>query len=244
LRFLPEDYMKPYPIMMILQSKPVIVIGGGRVAARKVPHLLECGAQVTIVSPELVHDLKELTRQGLVQWIQKEFDAGLFDRFPSPVLVFGTTDRREVNVAIYEAATERGIPCNIADVPDLCSFIVPGTVRQGDMTIAVSTGGASPALTRRIREDLQERFGPEYCLMTRLMAGLRREILSLGATSQENKPLFMSIVDSDLLDALRARDRDRAARTLARVLPAEIDPMEALERAIDDTWGEGTDQWT
>ena len=153
--------MKPYPIMMILAGKRVIVVGGGRVGMRKIMGLVESGARVVVISPELEQDLQSLAHQGQIDWVAETFDEALLDRYPDVLLVFGTTDRREINVAIHKACVERRIPCNIADVPDLCTFIVPAVITQGDLMIAVSTGGASPALARRIREELEKSYGPE-----------------------------------------------------------------------------------
>ncbi len=101
--------------------------------------------------------------------------------------VFGTTDNREVNLRVYRACVDRKIPCNIADVPDLCTFIVPAVITQGDLMIAVSTGAHPRPWPDGIREDLEERFGPEYAEMTRLMGELRKLVLAIGMPSEENK---------------------------------------------------------
>ena len=136
--------MKPYPIMMSLGGKQAIVVGGGRVGMRKIMGLLESGAQVVVISPKLEQKLKVLAHQGQIEWVPGPFDQALLDRSPEAVLVFGTTDQREVNVAIHKACVDRKILCNIADVPDLCTFIVPAVITQGDLMIAVSTGWGLP----------------------------------------------------------------------------------------------------
>jgi len=218
--------------MMNLVEKRVLVVGGGRVATRKVRGLLESGAAVTVVSPELDPELAELAVSGQVEWIQSRFDESCMDLYPDTLLVFGTTDNREVNVRIHKAAMERKIPCNIADVPDLCTFIVPAVITQGDLMIAVSTGGASPALARRIREDLEKRFGPEYAAMTQLLGDIRRQVLKTGSTSDENKKLFMEIVDSGILSALKDNDHDRVLGILRSILPEEVDAETAVESPI------------
>jgi len=218
--------------MMNLVEKRVLVVGGGRVATRKVRGLLESGAAVTVVSPELDPELAELAVSGQVEWIQSRFDESCIDLYPVMLLVSGTTDNREVNVRIHKAAMERKIPCNIADVPDLCTFIVPAVITQGDLMIAVSTGGASPALARRIREDLEKRFGPEYAAMTQLLGDIRRQVLKTGSTSDENKKLFMEIVDSGILSALKDNDHDRVLGILRSILPEEVDAETAVESPI------------
>lgn len=221
--------MKPYPVMMNLDGKQVIVVGGGRVALRKIRSLILSGTRVVVISPKIEDELEELVSQGTIAWIPEPFRASLLDRYPDAVLIFGTTDARDVNVAIHAAAVERRIPCNIADVPDLCTFIVPAVITQGDLMIAVSTGGASPALARRIREDLEKRYGPEYAAMTQLLGELRKRVLQTSSTSDDNKKLFLEIVDSEILTALRQKDREKALEILRAILPREVDAENAME---------------
>jgi len=222
--------VKPYPVMMNLDERQAIVVGGGRVAARKIASLLESGARVTVISPELETQLEELADSGAIHWLPETFEEAHLDRYSHAALVFGTTDSREVNIRIHDAAVARKIPCNIADVPDLCTFIVPAVITQGDLIIAVSTGGSSPALARRIREDLEGRYGPEYAAMTRLMGELRKLVLAAGSPSDENKKLFLEIVDSEILTALRENDRDRALEILKAILPGNLDLDPVMEK--------------
>jgi precorrin-2 dehydrogenase / sirohydrochlorin ferrochelatase len=217
--------------MMNLAGKRAVVVGGGSVGYRKVASLLDSGAIVTIISPELTRDLEKLAEDGTIEWVQEPFEEPLLDRLSDAVLVFGATDHREVNVKIHNAAVERRIPCNIADVPDLCTFTVPAVITQGELLIAVSTGGSSPALARRIREDLQKRFGPEYAEMTRVMGELRKLVLRTGSSSDENKKLFTEIVDSEILSALRDNDRDKVLAILRTILPEEVNPDAAIEES-------------
>lgn len=221
--------MRHYPVMMNLENKPVLVIGGGGVAYRKIQGLLESGAFVTVVAVEIKPQIEKLAQSGKITWIAENFAPSHIHRQPSTILVFGATNNREVNVAIYETATALKIPCNIADVPDLCSFIVPALITQGDLMIAVSTSGSSPALARRIREELSDRYGPEYAEMTRFMGELRKIILRAGGASEENKELFLRVVDSELLTAIRSNDRDRIREILRDILPTEIDPSQVLQ---------------
>jgi len=225
--------VRPYPVMMSLVARRVIVIGGGRVALRKVRSLLESGALVTVVSPELHEELRELATDESIEWFPEAFDEAHLDRHPDLALVFGTTNRREVNVRIHAAAVARKLPCNIADVPDLCTFIVPAVITQGDLIIAVSTGGSSPALARRIREDLEKQYGPEYAAMTRMMGDLRKLVLGMGGSSDENRRIFKEIVESDLLAALRENDRDRALEILKTILPEALNAVEAMDNPQD-----------
>ena len=220
--------MKPYPVMMNLQDKQVVVVGGGRVAYRKTIGLLDSGANVAVISPELVEELQELHNESKISWVPERFSPDQLDEFEPITLVFGATDIRDVNVSLSNEAMRRRIPCNIADVPDLCTFIVPAVITQGDLIISVSTGGASPALARRIREDLEKKFGPEYAMMTKLMGELRKQIVRNGSDSEANKKVFMEIVDSRLLPALRKNDLDEAAMVLSEIIPDEVDALKAI----------------
>lgn len=225
--------MKPYPVMMNLENKQVLVVGGGRVALRKVTSLLECGAKVSVVSPELDPDLQLLAEREQITVHKIPFEDTILDSYPDTLLVFGTTNSRNVNIEIYNSAAKRKIPCNIADVPDLCTFIVPAVIMQGDLMIAVSTGGSSPALARRIREDLSRRFGPEYAEMTRLMAELRKRVLAMGSSSDSNKQIFLDVVDSQLLEAIKSNDTKRALEILQAILPPILDAEAVLKTASD-----------
>ena len=200
-------------------------------ALRKVTGLLESGAEVIVVSPKLEQGLEELVDSGDIQWIAESFDDSILDLRPETALVFGATDNRDVNLKIHAAAVKRKIPCNIADVPELCTFIVPAVVSRGDLVISISTGGSSPALARRIREDLENQYGPEYAEMTSILAELRKQVLSAGTSSEQNKELFMRIVDSDLLSAIKAKDRKRALEILTEILPNWIDADKAIKAA-------------
>jgi len=226
--------------MLNVHDRTAVVVGGGRVALRKTLGLLACGANVVVIAPQLNEEMRALAIRDKIQWIEQEFCDNVLDDIIDPIMVFGTTNKRDINVEIYRAATARKIPCNIADVPDLCTFIVPAVINQGDLMIAVSTGGASPALAKRIREDLEKRFGPEYAEMTKLMGELRKEIIGQGKTSDENKRLFGALLDSGLLEALRANDKDRVFEILASILPSDLNPESALGETVNASlpkWG-------
>ncbi len=231
--------MKPYHLAMNIQEKPVMVVGGGQVALRKVRTLKECGAIVTIVSPALAPELQRLVDEEDVLWIPAHFDEIVMNGSQQPVLVFGTTDDREVNVRIHQAAEAREIPCNIADVPDLCTFTVPAVFSRGALSISISTSGKSPALARRIREELEEQYGPEYALMTEILGLVRALVLSDGNPSDENRKLFFDILDSDLLSALRDGDRERAVGILRTILPPTIDPEPVVTEAMNGGFPSG-----
>lgn len=145
--------------MIDLSGRLSVVVGGGTVAERKVETLLGFGAEILVVSPTLTPSLEELYRTGRILVERRPYREGDLER---AFLAIGATDDREVNRRLSEEAKRRGIPVNIVDDPLLSTFIAPSIVKRGDLVIAISTGGASPALAKRIRQELEEHYGEEY----------------------------------------------------------------------------------
>ncbi len=183
-------------------------------AARKVERLLECGAVVTVVARDLEDTLRERVQAGQILHREGEYDesclAGAF-------LVIGATDREEVNERIAADGRARGILVNIVDDPRHCDFILPALLTRGSLTIAVSTDGKSPALARRIREELAERFGPEYADYLELLGRLREQVIAAGRSSAENREIFTALVNSPLYDHLRAERREEAQALIREI---------------------------
>ncbi len=162
------------PIFCDLRGRSVVVIGGGNVAERKIKGLVEAGAAVTVISPEVTPLLSGMVEQGLVQLVPRQFQNG---DLHGAWLVVAATDDEAVQKSVYNEAQERRIFCNVVDKPEVCSFIVPSTVRRGDLCLAISTGGRSPALAKALRKDLEKKFGPEWSVMISLIGKLRALIL-------------------------------------------------------------------
>ncbi len=159
-----------YPIYADLTGRAVLIVGGGLVAARKVGALLKRQIRVTVVAPEICTELRELTvDSGLVIHQRAYQRADLAEHW----LVIAATDDSELNQEVFAQATEARIFCNVVDKPELCTFHVPAVVRQGLLQIAISTGGASPALARNIRQKLEEQFGPAYEELLQALLELR-----------------------------------------------------------------------
>lgn len=215
--------MSYYPIMIDLTDREVLVVGGGSVAGRKIATLIEYGAVVSVVSRELSPELKNLVDSGRVKYLGGEFSlVFLKDKF----LAFAATDDSDLNRRISRAAQAKGMLINAVDQPADCTFIVPSIIRQGDLTISVSTSGKSPALAKRIREKLSSIFGNEYGLFLRMMGKIRESVLSRSSDQKENSRVFHSIVDSDLLDAIQANDLEKAATILSECLGQDIKTAE------------------
>lgn len=211
---------KYYPVSLDLTDKRCVIIGGGEVAERKAERLIECGAQVTVVSLSLTSLLEDRKKARKIDHIdtayQKKAIHGAF-------MVIGATDRDDVNEQISQDALSLGILVNIVDDPDKCNFILPSLVQQGDLSIAVSTGGKSPALARKIKEDLQQQFGPEYERLLMIMGPLRKKILAQGHVSGDNKVVFAELVRSDILQAIRDGNRGLVEKIIYDISGIEMD---------------------
>lgn len=204
-----------------LAGRACLVVGAGGVGLRKIRALAECEPErLVIVEPaEASPELLDVARLPFVSLLPRGFqDADLDGVF----LVIAATSRPEVNRRIADLCRERAILCNVIDMPEKGSFIVPSCVRRGDLEIAVSTGGDSPALTKRIRKDLQDRFGEEYAGFLLLMSRLRPLVLALGRETEANTALFRALVGSQLLPALRLGDAVLAREELSTLLPTEL----------------------
>ena len=192
-----------YPAYIDIKGKRCLVAGGGKVAERKVKLLLKCNAMVSVVSPELIRRLKELNSKGKIKFFKGEFkEKYLKDMF----LVIGATDNSEVNLKIYKAASKKNILVNIVDSPEICNFIVPSIVERGDLIIAISTGGKSPALSKKLRKELEDRYGFEYSKFLNTMGSLRKKISSKIRDKKKREEIYNKLVDSDIIKLIRDGD--------------------------------------
>src|SRR5712691_10815036 len=207
--------MRYYPIFLDLSTHPCLVIGGGTVAERKVESLLQARGQVTVVSPTLTPKLRSWVADQVITAHERPYRPGDLKGF---ALVFAATDDEELQRQIAAEAKAAGVFLNVVDRPALCSFIVPAIVCQGDLTLAISTGGASPALAKKIRQTLEENFGSEYALALQLLARVRERVLRNGLSADERLRLFTALADSPLLDYLRERQVDKINALLQKTV--------------------------
>ena len=217
--------MKYYPISLDLSGRACVIVGGGEVAERKVMRLLDCGAEVSVISETLTPGLEQMKRAGKIRHLASTYAEPVLD---GAFLVFGTTDDAGVNEAVCRDARKRGILVNIADDPKRCDFILPSFCEQGDLQIAVSTGGKSPALARRVRMELESLYGPEYAVYLAILGELRKAVVSRGCPSAENKKLFEAVVESDILDKIRRGEREQVERLIRELTGVEMN----LERLM------------
>jgi precorrin-2 dehydrogenase/sirohydrochlorin ferrochelatase len=176
-----------YMACLDLRDRSCLVVGGGTIAAEKVKGLLDCEARVTVVAPRIAEAIKKLP----VTLQVRAFEPTDLD---GQLLVIAATDDRSVNEAVSVAAAARSLLCNVADDPELCSFILPAIVRHDPILVGVSTGGASPALAQRIRSDIAQVVGPEHARLARQLAALRPWAKRTLPTYEERRDYFQALV--------------------------------------------------
>ncbi|GMU23657.1 MAG: hypothetical protein AMXMBFR13_37350 [Phycisphaerae bacterium] len=205
-----------YPVELVLTDRPVLVVGGGQVAARKVAGLLSAQAQVRVVSPEFTPELEnrtDITREA------REY---------TPVcltgvhLVFACTDDPAVNAQIAADARKTGILCNVADAPDDCDFLVPAVLRRGLLTIAVGTGGTGPRLAALLRDRLESQFGPEFAILTEELVRARRIVQDRVSDPAVRRQILETLCTDCSLKLLTARDREAWRQWFERVTQARL----------------------
>ncbi len=223
--------MRYYPINLDLRGKRCVVFGGGRVAERKVARLLECGAHVAVVAPELSEGLAELAEAGRLQHVPDGYDEEHLD---SAFLVIGATNDEAINAQVSQECAAANILCNIVDDPERCSFTLPALVARGDFCLAVSTGGKSPALAKRVRQELEKLYGEEYAGFVDLMGKVRDRLLAQEVGSEaERAARFERLAGSDLPRLIKADERAAIDALLAEVL-GEGFSLAELEAVSED----------
>lgn len=212
--------MSYYPAFLDLSGRLVLVVGGGRVAGRKVASLLEAGARVRLVSLALNPETAALAQDERVELHERAYAPQDFDGVS---LCICATNQEALNRQVADEASKRGIFVNVVDVPPLCSFIVPASLRRGNLCLAISTGGDSPSSAALLRKKLEQEFGPEWGPYLKLMRAVRNHVIARGRTSDENKVLFSALAASDLREAVARRDTAQIERILQSVLGPEHD---------------------
>ncbi len=207
--------MRYFPIQLDIRGRRCLVVGGGGVGTRKAKSLLSYGGRVTVVSPEVTDDLRGLAARGEIALRLRAYESadlqGVF-------LVIGATDDEMLNGRIRSDAEQQKILCNIADRPEQCNFILPAVVQRGNLVITVSTSGQSPALAKKLRQDLQAQFGNEYAWFLELMGAIRKRLLAEAHAPEAHKPIFERLVHSDILAWIREDRRNDIDRLLAEIL--------------------------
>lgn len=189
-----------FPLFFKLNGQKVLVVGGGSVAVRKVRQLLNFGAEITVISPELAEELQELVTKNKLKWIEREYSSSEAGDYS---LVIATTDDNEVNLHIYNDSVSKNIPINIVDKPELCTVFFPSIVSRGDMTIAIGSDGRAPFFTRAVRKELEKLIPQEYEKKVELSGIFREFVSGKNISSGSRQGLFerfLSEIETKLAD--------------------------------------------
>lgn len=205
-----------YPVVLKLAGRRCVVVGGGSVATRKVGTLVRSGADVVVVAPEVAPEIESFAASGGVRVERRPFEPSDLD---GAFLAFAATDSRSVNQTVAEAADERGVLTNVADDPSRSDFTNPGLVRRRDITLAISTGGRSPAFARFLREQLQDWLTDARCALLEVMADVRRDLRSAGKPLDSER-WRRALDDEQVTRSIEAGDREGARRRIFETLMA------------------------
>ncbi len=197
-----------YIACLKLSGRKCLVVGGGEIGLDKVEGLLACDGDVTLIAPEAIEPLQELAREGSIHWEQRDYRP---EDLEGTLMVIASTDDTDVNIGIYEDAERRAMLVNIVDVPPLCNFILPAIIRTGPLAIAISTAGASPALAKRIRNEIAEEYGEPYAKLAVMLNDVRGWAKGTLPTYQDRKAFFESIVNGEPDPVELLRQGDEAA---------------------------------
>jgi precorrin-2 dehydrogenase/sirohydrochlorin ferrochelatase len=208
------------PIFLDVTGRDCVVVGGGEVAARKVESLLEAGARVTVVSPHLSPPMASLASNGSVIHIARDYRRG---DIRGCVLAYAATDDPKLHRELAAEARALGIPVNVVDVPELCTFIAPAVMKRGALQIAISTGGASPAFAARLRRELEDRFGTEYARTLEVLRAARHRLHADEIDPAERTRRLKDLANSALSEAIAAGDVAAIERILATHLGDGVD---------------------
>ena len=198
-----------YPVFIDVRDRTCVVVGGGNIGEEKVSKLLDCGAKVLVISPEVTERVRNLVDDDNVTWTQRGYRPG---DLKGAFIAIAATDDSKVNERIAAEAEERNVLLNVVDVTHLCTFIAPSVVRKGDVTIAVSTGGTSPALARKFREELSRSPLLDLADLTPLLSDARAELKKIGAKVDPDH--WQECIDEDLLHMVQAGRMEEARETL------------------------------
>jgi len=204
--------MKPvtlFPMFLKLSARPCLVVGAGAIAESKIASLLEAGGRVRVVAPEATQQVGSWAQSNTIEWRQRPFQPrdleGMF-------LAVAATSSTELHEQIFALATQRGVLCNIVDVPPLCDFYYPSVVQRGALQIAISTAGQSPALAQRLRKQLEDQFGPEYQEWLAQLSEAREKLHSTKIDPEERKRLLHEQASEEAFEAF-LRNRHQSKRS-------------------------------
>jgi precorrin-2 dehydrogenase/sirohydrochlorin ferrochelatase len=206
-----------------------LVIGGGEVAERKVLSLLEAGARVQVISPQITERIHQLANEKAIVFIEREYRSGDLDK---AFLVISATDNPAINAAIATEADRLNILLNVVDSPAECNFVVPASVIRGNLLISVSTSGKSPAFAKKIRQQIEQSYGLEYGPLLEILGYCRKFILEQVSDIEVRKQIFGQLAESILPEMIRNKDIPQILETIRRILKEKNFPHPKLEEEI------------
>jgi precorrin-2 dehydrogenase / sirohydrochlorin ferrochelatase len=204
--------MKPeklFPIFLKLSARPCLVVGAGAIAESKIASLLEAGARVRVVAPEATPQISSWVQSNAIEWHRRPFESADLE---GVFLVVAATSSTDLHERIFEEATQRGVLCNIVDVPRLCDFYYPSVVQRGALQIAISTSGQSPALAQRLRKQLEDQFGLEYEEWLAHLGDTREKLFSTKLDPEERKRLLHEAASEEAFESF-LKNRPRSKRS-------------------------------
>ena len=208
------------PVALNLERRSVLVVGAGAVGTQKVLDFLACGAVVTVVSPVASEAVRREAAAGQIRWLERGYAPGDAD---GQFFVMVATDDPETNAAIYAEVSERGQLINVCDDPEHCNVIFASKIERGPLTLSIFTHGASPALSKRVRRELERVLGPEYEALAVWLAEVRPRVRALpGLTQPERQRIYERLVYSEALFLFAEGDREGAVRLLEEILAEEV----------------------
>lgn len=210
---------KYYPANLDLENKNCVVVGAGIVAQRKARRLLECGAKVLVISPEITPGLKRLAAEKKILYNNKEVD---HSDLRGAYLVIAATQDRKINSFVSAYCRKKGILINAVDSPAECNFILPAIVRRGSLTISISTDGISPALAKKIRQELEKKFGVEYAKLLRVLKYTRPRAIKKIKSAKARKVFFQKLLQPGILSLLKRNKEDLAKTRIAAYLSESV----------------------
>lgn len=207
--------MRYYPVYLDLKDRPVLVTGGGLIAEGKAVQLVEAGARVRIVSPDLTPRLAELAESRKIEYRQGKFQA---DDLNGVALVISATNDQAANEEVAWLAAKLGLLYNIVDQPALCNFITPALVTRGDIQISVSTGGGSPSVAQRVKREIGDLIGDEYGELLEVAAEMRAEAKRLIPDFEQRRKVLQAFAESQAIELLRDGKREQARQLAFEIL--------------------------
>lgn len=200
-----------YPINLILDNKPCVVLGGGHVALRKVKGLLDAKAKVTVISPEIVVELAKLVEEKRIIWQKKCYEQGDLDGFTLAICAIGN---EKINAEVQREAKQKKVILNVVDRLEFCDFALPAKIRRGDLLVTFSTNGKSPALAKYLRCKMEREFDETYAKWLDRLVQLRKEAIETLPTSDDREIFWRSALSDDVMELVKNKKYDEAEASI------------------------------